>query len=262
MRMKPPTARYRRANGFRPPLGIALSYAVQLRRWFDALQTELLAAAEHEHASRRLRTDADLHGLRVNLEARVTGLRAGLHTIATRVVKRNAADFRRVIGVPTNDLGLGHAVATFQARNVGLITTLANKQLDEVAALVKQADAEAWRVEDLTAAIADTFPDTNANAELIARDQVLKLNGQITAERQQRAGVTSYIWTTTGDERVRGRPKSEGGVNPRGLHYELEGTRQSWAAPPVMSEDGRRGHPGSDYQCRCVAYPLIDVLDE
>lgn len=45
------------------------------------------------------------------------------------------------------------------------------------------------------------------------------------------------------------------------MHQELDGTEQSWDDPPVTNEDGDRNHPGEDYQCRCVAYPILDELD-
>jgi uncharacterized protein with gpF-like domain len=26
----------------------------------------------------------------------------------------------------------------------------------------------------------------------------------------------------------------------------------------VVSDDGRTGHPGDDYQCRCTAFPVLE----
>lgn len=88
------------------------------------------------------------------------------------------------------------------------------------------------------------FGVTKRRAEFIARDQVAKLNGQLTKIRQSELGVKKYIWSTVKDERV--RPE----------HQEREGEIFSWDKPP----DG--GHPGEDYNCRCVAIPVMDDVLE
>ena len=102
------------------------------------------------------------------------------------------------------------------------------------------------RVEDIAARIREETQATPARAQLLARDQVLKLNNSVTQARHQAAGVTEYIWRTSRDERVRSR------------HKELEGTQQAYASPPIVDRrTGRRAHPGGDYQCRCTAEPII-----
>ena len=58
------------------------------------------------------------------------------------------------------------------------------------------------------------------------------------------AGIEEYIWSTTGDERV------------RDSHRELNGKKFRWDTPPENS-DGRACHPGEDYQCRCIGRPVF-----
>ena len=127
--------------------------------------------------------------------------------------------------------------------------TRVERRLEEMRETLTKAEAGAWRVEDLRKQIQADFDVTKSKADLLARDQVLKLNGQLTQLRQQNAGISEYDWSTSGDERV------------REIHGDLDGTRQSWDSPPIVSEDGRREHPGGDYQCRCVAIPVIPWLD-
>ena len=83
------------------------------------------------------------------------------------------------------------------------------------------------------------------HARLIARDQTAKLNGQIQRHQQNDAGITEYIWCTSGDERV------------RDSHKALDGKKFSWDNPPLNS-DGRACHPGEDYQCRCIGRPVFN----
>jgi len=96
------------------------------------------------------------------------------------------------------------------------------------------------RWEELKASLLERGSVSESRAELIARDQTLKLNGAITKANQQAAGVDKYVWSTSRDERV------------RDTHAELDGKVFSWAAPP------KPGHPGQDYQCRCIAVPLLE----
>ena len=95
------------------------------------------------------------------------------------------------------------------------------------------------RVEDLAELIGERVDVSLSRATLIARDQTLKLNGALNALRQTEAGVESYTWSTSRDERV------------RESHAELEGETFSWDDAPEP------GHPGEDIQCRCVAIPVI-----
>lgn len=78
-------------------------------------------------------------------------------------------------------------------------------------------------------------------AALIGTDQVGKLNGRITQYQQEHAGLTSYIWETCHDERV------------RRAHRLRAGHRYYWSNPPPD------GHPGMPIRCRCVALPVIDI---
>lgn len=76
--------------------------------------------------------------------------------------------------------------------------------------------------------------------EFIARDQTSKLIGELDRLRQQQIGVDEYDWATSADERV------------RPTHRSKNGKRFRWDEPPPET-----GHPGEDYQCRCVARAVI-----
>jgi len=118
-------------------------------------------------------------------------------------------------------------------------------------------------------------------AKLIARDQVGKLNGQITKKRMTEAGLNLYIWMTALDERVRGRP---GGRYPKAnpSHWLMENKLCKWDNNYVYAEISEiekgkiswkprtgkmpKAIPGEEIQCRCGATPyyseLIDEMDK
>jgi SPP1 gp7 family putative phage head morphogenesis protein len=134
------------------------------------------------------------------------------------------------------------------------------------AALIKGLTAEiekriASRIGDLMVAgasnkaiadvLADEFGFGLRRAAFIARDQASKWNGELNRFRQQDAGVTEYVWSTSGDERVRGNPDGKY-PNARPSHWAREGKTFRWSKPP----DG--GHPGIAINCRCVAKAVIE----
>lgn len=162
---------------------------------------------------------------------------------ARDVSGHNARQMRRLVGVdPRVDPGTGPVIDTFREENLRLITNLSEEMLDRVGAIVK--DFLGGRVEDLADELQKGLDFSESRANLVARDQTLKLNGQLTRVRQQNAGISEYVWTTSRDERV--RPE----------HQDLDGQTFRWDNPPSP------GHPGEDYQCRCTAYPVIPGLGE
>lgn len=171
-----------------------------------------------------------------------------LEVIGEKVSRKNRSEIRRLIGVAVKhaDPGVAAAIDVFRTGNVFKIKSLAEDQLADINRIL--ADSFGERVEAVRDKIQERFGVTKSKATLLARDQTLTLNAQITKMRHQNLGITHYIWTSSADERV------------REIHSELDGTVQSWAAPPVVSPDGRTGHPGEDYQCRCTAFPVLPEL--
>ena len=117
---------------------------------------------------------------------------------------------------------------------------------------MRQIVLEGYRNGETTTAIVKqiqrAYSVDRRHAQLLARDQIAKLNGDITQQQQQDAGVVEYVWSTSGDSRV--RPS----------HAALNHKRFRWDDPPVVDEKtGRRCHPGKDYQCRCCALPVFNI---
>lgn len=131
--------------------------------------------------------------------------------------------------------------------NVGLIKTIPQESLGKMRSIVMEGYMNGETTTSIVKKIQKAYSTDRRHAQLLARDQIAKLNGQITQRQQEDAGVEEYIWSDSGDSRV--RPG----------HKRLNGKRFRWDDPPVVDEKtGRRCHPGEDYECRCVALPVFN----
>lgn len=201
------------------------------------------------------RAERKLIALRERL-ARIVAAPSVLEVVAARVAQHSARQWAAALAMLGVKLEEGpgapliaHVRSLWRHRNLDLITSLPAEHVDRVRAVL--AEHRGARVEELAEHIEGATGASEAQARLIARDQVLKLNAQVTQARHQAAGVTQYVWRSSRDERVRSR------------HKELDGTRQSYAHPPIVDpRTGRRGHPGDDHQCRCSADPLLPGVDD
>ncbi len=150
--------------------------------------------------------------------------------------------FKRVAGVDVifAEKYLQGELQLFVAQNVNLIESLSQRTFAEIEERVYSGLSSGTRWENISDQIEERFGVSESRANLIARDQVNKINGQLNQLRQGELGVTKYIWRTSLDERV------------RDAHERLEGTEHRWDTPPS------EGHPGEAIQCRCTAEPVLD----
>lgn len=154
---------------------------------------------------------------------------------------RFARQASRVVTISWEDIGL--ATETLDAwvrENVALIRTIDTRYFEDVQRVVREAADTGQTTRSLMRDLSERFGVSQTRAEVIARDQLSKLNGAIAAKRQSDYGVTRYRWSTSGDERV------------RASHAALDGQVFAWNAPPS------EGHPGEAVLCRCVAEPLFE----
>lgn len=172
-----------------------------------------------------------------------------LKTTFHAVDRQAADDLSRAVPIPSSSVLKNSAVLekAWVKNNTELIQ-LESRARAEVQRVVTGPLKEGVRVEQVRDLIQARLGVVRSRAELIARDQTLKLYGQIQEARQTEAGITEYTWSTSEDERV--RPD----------HQALDGTTQRWDDPPIVDQrSGRREHPGRDFQCRCAGIPVLPL---
>ena len=141
---------------------------------------------------------------------------------------------------------ISSTINSFTKENTSLITKMTADYKNGVGEAVQRGLRQGQSTVTITKALEKQGGLTKNRARLIARDQVGKLNGQLTELKQTNLGVRSYTWRDSGDSRV------------RPTHISNNGRVFTWDKPPFST-----GHPGQDFQCRCYAEPnLEEVFDE
>ena len=100
---------------------------------------------------------------------------------------------------------------------------------------------------------------TRQKAQLIARDQIGKLNGALTRSKQQDSGIDYYEWGASMDDRTRDGHAAMNGMICR---YDddtvySDDSGNTWKK---RSSTMAKGIPGFEIQCRCTAYPFFDIM--
>lgn len=136
---------------------------------------------------------------------------------------------------------------TFVDYNVRLVKGLSEETINKLTKRIVTGVEKGYSVTDIQKSIryglvdeSGVFKTIKSRMNLIAQDQIGKLNANLTQLRQKFLGIDYYIW------------HSQGGPTARDEHLDREGKKFRWTNPP---EDG---HPGDAINCRCWAEPVVD----
>ena len=187
----------------------------------------------------------------------IDGLKDKLNVLAGLSRKMSISEWKRVckktLGVDIlSDYYMGDFYRSVMNEwvdsNVDLIKTVPSNALASMKDIARKGFLEGKSTTSIMKEIHEAYGMSKRHARFIARDQMAKLNGELTRIQQEDAGVSQYTWSDSGDGRVRAR------------HKELNGKVFRWDDPPIVDKKtGRRCHPGQDYRCRCCAIPFFDI---
>ena len=255
-------ARRRRVPRSRPPRLIEADYAGRLVAIIDRMRAVMarllpgiLAGLPRADGARVDASDAargrrEVERARIEIEdaINVTQLEGVASEMGRRTAAHQAGEIQRQaraalgVDVVLLDLKVPSLIDGFVHENVKLIGSLKNRTLDELENIVARAYASGTRAAAVGEEIAARFGIAERHARLIARDQIGKLNGQVTAARHRELGIASFVWRSMRDRRVRPR------------HAHLDGQRFAYDKPPAD------GLPGQPIACRCTQEPVFDDL--
>ena len=208
---------------------------------------------------RAISSSFDRRVLTLGLERRLANLANLSRNYRIREWKRIV---RRTLGVNIlEDYYRGdffrHMMRTWTRDNVNLITRVPQRTLSQMRDIIEDGYAEGRLMRDIGDEIRDAYGMGKRHAQNIARDQMAKLNADMTEAQHKDAGVERFVWSTSTDERV------------RESHVSFHGKQFSWSDPPMdyYSTKSRgnvpigRTVPGRSIMCRCVALPVFDIAN-
>lgn len=236
-----------RMAGIDPPVAQQRAYERAFRRLAAVIWAHLRASTLPAYAaSDRERSDDLSTVLRRSLAALAAKLRreskrvaADAEKIGAETDRRHKAEFyaraKRAVGVDVvgGEGFRGKLLDKWNRENTDLIESVSTSAVASMRTEIEQAFASGVRAEALAKRWRERglpleFGTVEGRAKVIARDQIGKLNGQLTQARQEALGIEEYAWRTSRDQRV------------RDSHADREGKRYRWDRPP---DDGHPGHP-------------------
>jgi len=246
---------------------IANAYMTLLNKALAGRLPEIRQAIDAERAGARM---DDAGGVRQTIsqtfmrvfdefqkKAEGFGLERKLANLSKLARKLTVREWKRVVhntlGIDVmGDYYMGEffrgAMKLWAESNVNLIKTIPKDTLANMMDIVREGYEAGKSNAAIGREIQEEYGIGRRRAQFIARDQMAKLNADLTRAQQQDAGVELYVWSSSRDQRVRDR------------HAQLDGKRFKWGDPPIVDErTGRRAEPGQDYNCRCVALPVFNL---
>lgn len=248
-------ARRRARRLLLPPTGVETRYVALLSSGFREIHRHVMAFLRPrlgEIAHGTAKTDAapnlshDLSDLvQILAKELQKKILPDFDAMTRRVAANNARAVRELgVNVLREQPGMQALLAQARLANLSLIRNASADYVNGVRKVLDAPDAWGLTVEELADRLVERGGVAESRAELIARDQTLKINGSLNELRQRSAGVDEYVWSGSLDERE--RPE----------HLANEGKRFSWLRPPENT-----GHPSDEVNCRCVAIPVIPELE-
>lgn len=191
-------------------------------------------------------------------EIAITGLQ-----ITNYNAKQFSQSLRQGLGIDlfAQNPWLRTQLESFSEQSTSLINTLTENEIEDIKQVVLRGVTNGDRFTQTAQNIQKRFEISSRHAKMIARDQTAKLNSSLARLRQEEVGIKTFIWQTSGDDRVR---KS---------HKVLDGMECSWNDDSIYRKPGETTwrkkssiggaeyQPGQDFQCRCVSIPIMPVLD-
>ena len=242
-------------------VGTVISYQRLLNAYLRELAAEtrrsVLPAFEADKRFRRTRDSlvVDSESWFAALKSKEEEIRSSVVNQATNIFRleaqKNTDQFmtnaRKALGVDLTAVvhqeDLESILKDYADSNASLIKSLGEDTVKKVEQSVYAAKLNGMSSASLSKTFQNQFGISQNRANLIASDQLNKLNSDFNRARQEQAGIEKYEWLTSKDERVRSRHRSL-----QGKIYKLK--------EATGAEEGLP--PGKPIRCRCLQIPIIE----
>lgn len=166
--------------------------------------------------------------------------------LSAQVNSKNLSDWKKQVkaaygvDILRGEPQLAGMLSAWEQENLALIKSIPEQIVNQMRGEMMRALTEGATMKDLARIVRERSGVGISRSELIARDQIGRLNGQLAEMRQKSAGIDEYIWRTSADERV------------RPTHRVRNGKKYKWSDKGIK--------PGSEIRCRCNAEPVFPEI--
>ena len=155
------------------------------------------------------------------------------------------------LGITLNKPKVVNVASESELKQKALENALKVKDIKKEQALklqdvIRDAYYSGKTTDEITAKISKVVDGGESRLKTIARDQTIKFANAVQTEKEQKAGVSRFVWVTMGDERV------------RDTHRHVDGKEfdnVTGALGLLDFPDSR--FPGDDINCRCWKEPVF-----
>lgn len=230
---------------------LSKAHAMVLSDLLPVVQRALPHDARHDAGTDDPEVKATLDEIARKFARQFPGLK--LQALAQEIAKRTsdfqkAQLFRQVkesIGVDPLilDPGLGQAIAAFTKDNVARIKSLPETYFADVEQRVIEGVRAGARASSIAEGMEEAYGVSESRAQLIANTEVGSFFGELNDTRLQDLGVSTAVWRTSRDGRV------------RDSHQDLEGESYDLGVGLYDKQLDETVLPGQAPNCRCDCEP-------
>jgi len=176
------------------------------------------------------------------------------------LVVKSLSNIKSDLVIPKRSKIIDAQLNGFVSQNVSLIKTIPEKLLQQVEEIILLGTKTGQSYKELSKELIKKFDIQQKRADIIAKDQILKLHGNLTFARFRSIGCDKYKWSSSKDERT--RPTH---LNMEAKICSLENDSiyknslldDKWKQR--SSINGTVSHPSEEVLCRCSPIPIIEL---
>lgn len=220
------------------------------KRWPDIQQLLMQIRTRNDSPEEDLNNKLDRFRTEMSMVVPTSTAKNKLKSLSLMVSRNSEKEikkaFKRTLGLDvfSTSQELEGMLDLWTEQNAQYIRSVPVEYLDRVAATIRQGAMQGTLFPELNKEVQRAYSVSENRAQLIARDQISKLNGNINQHLQLQAGIKTYEWQDSGDVRV------------RVTHAQNHGKIFSWDKGPPNT-----GNPGEDINCRCVGLPVFTLSE-
>lgn len=140
------------------------------------------------------------------------------------------------------------------------IKDFSEKEILELRQRIIEKSFQGVRYESVIDEIKSSYGVSERKAKFLARQETSLAMTKYKQVKYQDADVHEYEWVCRhAQHQEKGQPYKKGDV--RYYHWKNNGKTFRWDNPPTVNAKGERKNPGQDYNCYCIAVPVVRFSD-